>query len=34
MERGLSGFGGLRLIFIRINPPNPLNPRSILFAFT
>jgi hypothetical protein len=31
IERGLSGFNGLTLIFIRVNPLNPLNPRSIFF---
>jgi hypothetical protein len=32
IERGLSGFNGLRLIFIRFNPLNPLNPRSIFMS--
>jgi hypothetical protein len=32
IERGLSGFNGLTLIFIRFNPLNPLNPRSIFMS--
>ncbi len=31
IERGLSGFNGLKRIKISVNPLNPLNPRSIFF---